>query len=288
MWFRSYFTRTVTTTSTASAVSAVTVRWQMSPSPARTMLFCAMTATAMSSPPNVWPAIKPSCLVWMTSAHIISHNSCSFLTNLVQTGLVQSHSGTVPSVCSQYCCVRLQVFTLLKQTACHDHRYAGNIRFTNMKVPKQGAKFCQSKSEVPAAWLKWREREKWGSVAQVRCDKIIACLPGLLSQPNHCAWLPSKPLMIGGDKPVNYFSKAASIWNAGNNSKRLRMLFFYKACKVSPALKVILCIFLMPARHCFSINVVRVVVSLFLTQVWNFCNLFSLNHLHCCSQVWGQ
>lgn len=90
LWFRSYFTRTVTTTSTASAVSAVTVRWQTSPSPARTMLFCAMIATATSSPPNVWPAIKPSCLVWMTSAHIISHNSCSFLTNLVQTGLRSS------------------------------------------------------------------------------------------------------------------------------------------------------------------------------------------------------
>lgn len=90
LWFRSYFTRTVTTTNTASAVSAVTVRWQTSPSPARTMLFCAMTATATSSPPNVWPAIKLSCLVWMASAHIISHNSCHFLTNLVQTGLRSS------------------------------------------------------------------------------------------------------------------------------------------------------------------------------------------------------
>lgn len=55
--------RIATTTSTASAASAVTARWLMNPSPARTRSCCAMTATAMSSPPSASPVRRQSCQV---------------------------------------------------------------------------------------------------------------------------------------------------------------------------------------------------------------------------------
>ena len=60
---RNSSTRTGTITSTVSAVSAVIVRWQTSPSPARMRPCSAMTATVMSSPPNVSPATRSSCQV---------------------------------------------------------------------------------------------------------------------------------------------------------------------------------------------------------------------------------
>lgn len=41
-----------------SAVHAVDVHWPMSLSPVRTMLSCVMPVTAVSFPPNVWPATK--------------------------------------------------------------------------------------------------------------------------------------------------------------------------------------------------------------------------------------
>lgn len=60
---RNCFMKIGTTTSTASAVSAVTAHWLMNPSPARMMLCSAMTVTAMNSLPNVLPVTRLSCLV---------------------------------------------------------------------------------------------------------------------------------------------------------------------------------------------------------------------------------
>lgn len=61
--------------STASAVSAVTAHWLMSPSPARMTLFCAMTVTATNSLLNVLPVTRPSCLVRAHQAFCIRARS---------------------------------------------------------------------------------------------------------------------------------------------------------------------------------------------------------------------
>lgn len=64
---------TTTTTKSVSAAPAAIARLPTNLSPARMKLFSVTTATATSSPPNVWPVTRPSCQVHKVTAGLVAH-----------------------------------------------------------------------------------------------------------------------------------------------------------------------------------------------------------------------